>query len=450
MPGAPPPASLGPWLRPALMVGGSLVVMEALGHLLPADPGSLLGLGAMAGGWWLLSRGRGRTVPRLPSTLAGWITRCEGLLESFENLEGGSSPTLVERRLQLEQVASEAQVRGLRLAFVSSRPPAASLRPDFAAALRNPLGLRLDWGHPLPPTSETWQWPEDFARADALLHHIGLPLRATDLRWLEALPPTQPVWLLVEGGENADPRGLGDELVNLWPAADPQRILIWNGSHETLPSSLGPLAAWLAREGAALRSSTPVRCLEQIHGRWQAELERLRRSEWLRLQQRTQWLVAAGVMVAPVPSLDLLVLAAANGLMLQQMARLWNCSWSLDQLRAAALELGRASLALGVVEWSTQTLTAALKLHGATWLVGGAVQALSAAYLTRVVGHAMADVLALAAGVSEPDLEAIKRQAPVLVARAAEAERLDWAGFLQQGRLWLQQQRPGQPLPSSP
>jgi uncharacterized protein (DUF697 family) len=150
--------------------------------------------------------------------------------------------------------------------------------------------------------------------------------------------------------------------------------------------------------------------------------------------------VAAAVFASPLPSLDLLVLAAANGLMLQDMARLWDCPWQVDQLRSAALELGRAALALGVVEWSSQALLGAMRLDAASWLVGGALQAFSAAYLTRVVGRAMADVLALSVGVGAPDLEAIKRQAPLLVARAAEAERLDWAAFLRQGRVWLQQQ----------
>jgi hypothetical protein len=122
--------------------------------------------------------------------------------------------------------------------------------------------------------------------------------------------------------------------------------------------------------------------------------------------------------------------------MLREMAQLWDCPWSLEQLRAAATELARAALAQGVVEWSTQALAAAVKLHGATWLVGGALQALSAAYLTRVVGRAMADTLALSAGVAEPDLAAIRREAPLLVARAAEEEKLDWAAFLRQGRRW--------------
>ena len=58
--------------------------------------------------------------------------------------------------------------------------------------------------------------------------------------------------------------------------------------------------------------------------------------------------------------------------------------------------------------------------------------------------HAMAalqaDVLALSSGVSEPDLERLKREAPLIVARAAETERLDWQHFLQQGRQWLRDQ----------
>jgi hypothetical protein len=71
------------------------------------------------------------------------------------------------------------------------------------------------------------------------------------------------------------------------------------------------------------------------------------------------------------------------------------------------------------------------------------MQALSAAYLTRVIGHAMADLMARNVGVSEPDLEAIKAEAPLLVARAAEAERLQWGVFLQEARGWLRQQAQG-------
>ena len=108
-------------------------------------------------------------------------------------------------------------------------------------------------------------------------------------------------------------------------------------------------------------------------------------------------------------------------------------------LQEAAAQLARAALAQGVVEWTGQTLLGLAKLDGGTWLAAGAIQALSAAYLTRVVGRSMADWLALTAGVAEPDLAALQQQAPLLVAKAAEEERLNWSGFLQDSRQWLLQ-----------
>ena len=65
------------------------------------------------------------------------------------------------------------------------------------------------------------------------------------------------------------------------------------------------------------------------------------------------------------------------------------------------------------------------------------MQALSAAYLTRVVGRSMADWMALNNGVKEPDLEALKNEAPKLIAKAAKEERLEWNGFLKQASNWI-------------
>ena len=154
------------------------------------------------------------------------------------------------------------------------------------------------------------------------------------------------------------------------------------------------------------------------------------------LQCRTQWIVAAGVMASPVPSVDLLAMAVANGLMLKEMGDIWGTSLTGDALQAAAGQLARAALTQGVVEWSSQALLGLAKLDAGSWLAAGVMQALSAAYLTRVVGRAMADWLALNAGVSEPDLEALKQQAPLLIAKAAEEERVDWGNFLKQSRQW--------------
>ncbi len=441
---APATASQAPvWRNSALLLGGGLVASEVTAHLLHLDAPTLLTGGLLAGGWWWFSRRGGRPAARLPRSLGGWVERCESLLTQFEALlpETDQGLTLPSRRAELEALRHEPATRPLRLALAGSHPPAGELRPVFGQALRGARPLQIHWGESLPALSDDWRWSEPFRACDLLVFHLRPPLRAADLRWLEALPAGQPIWLLLEEPEEeGEAGGLAREVMSLWSDADRGRLLGWDGRAEGLGPSLAPLATWLGKEGGRLTERTALRRLEALHGRWQGDLEGLRRREWQRLLRRTQWVVAAGVFAAPLPSVDLVVLACANGLMLREMARLWDCPWDAETLRAAALELGRAALAQGLVEWSGQALGAALRLHHAGWWIGGGLQALSAAYLTRVVGRAMADVLALCAGVPEADLAAIRRQAPMLVARAAEAERLDWPAFLQQGSEWLRQQ----------
>ncbi len=424
------------------LVGGWLV-LDSL-HI---QLSSLVSLGVAAGGLWLLRGRRRPSAERWPRTAAGWLERCDTVLAAFERLEGVEACADQQSvRQQALAVLRARQQRGyLDVAVVGSQLPDPSLGTALAEACRAALPLRLHWTHPLSAYSPDWQWPEFFRHCDHLFYCLDLPLRASDLRWLEALPQGQPVWLLVQRTACANWSARERELNGQLPEQLRDRWLAWSSAEPgALAQALAPLAQSLAGSGQQQLEHTQRRCLEQLHGVWQLELEGLRRQRCQGLLQRTQWTVAAGVVMAPLPSLDLLVLAAANGLMLQEMARLWECSWTLEQLQAAAAELAKAALTLGVVEWSSQALASLVRLHGATWLVGSALQALSAAYLTRVVGRAMADYLALASGVPEAELQALlQRQAPLLVARAAEEEKVNWSSFLQQGQEWLRQQGSG-------
>jgi uncharacterized protein (DUF697 family) len=384
--------------------------------------------------------------------VAGWLERLELLETRFQELEptpeaGSASPTPARQRRHQELMGLRTQLErpGLHLAVVGHPPEDPCWRTCLSTALRGPEPLTLHWARPLPPTSDRWRWPEPFASCDALIYCLSGPLMAADLRWLQALPDALPLWLLLNPGGPGRGEAASAELIAQLGLEPAPPVRCWSDPAD-LSVALQPLARLCADAAPRLRRQRQLRSLEDLHGRWQGQLEQLRRSHFQGLQQRTQWLVAAGVVAAPLPSLDLLVLAVANGLMVKEMARLWDCSWSAEQLRAVALELARASLMLGVVEWSTQALAAAVKWHGATWVLGSGVQALSAAYLTRVVGRAMADSLARSVGVSEPDLQRLRREAPLLVARAAEQERIDWTGFLRQGQRWLAEQA-GPPQP---
>ena len=427
------------WPTLAVLGGGVLLVDSLHGPL-----SSLLSLSAAAGGLWLLS-GKLRPTPAPPQHSDGWIERLEGLLEAFNRLDpqgqgAMEGPEQMHRRHELALLQARQQREFLEIALVGSSGWSEALQAAFLAACPSPLPLRVHRSAPLPPAADSWQWPEAFQRCDHLCVRLTAPLTAADLRWLEAVPEGQEVWLLMDRPSDGEGSLAYEALQRQLPSALSDRLWMWSPeSAERLVSDLSPLTARILQSAARQPERTQRRNLEALHSRWQLQLEAIRRRQWQQLQQQTQWTVAAGVLVAPLPSLDLLVLAAANGLMLREMARLWDCPWSAEQLQAAATQLGRAALSLGVVEWSSQALSSVVKLHAATWLVGGALQALSAAYLTRVVGRAMADYMALAVGVPEADLEALlQRQAPLLVARAAEEERLDWAGFLQQGRQWLQ------------
>jgi len=189
------------------------------------------------------------------------------------------------------------------------------------------------------------------------------------------------------------------------------RLLHWDGSASALRVSCQPLRRLLQQPHRSL-DATRQRLLADLHRRWQGDLEQLRRERFRSLLQRSQWLVAGAVVVSPLPSTDLLAVAVGNGLMLREMAEIWDCPWSAEVLQVAARHLGGAALAQGVVEWSGQALLGLARLDGSSWLAAGALQALSAAYLTRVVGASMADWMALNAGVAQPDLALLKQQAP--------------------------------------
>jgi uncharacterized protein (DUF697 family) len=435
-------AALGPllahrWQRPVLLLAGGLLVSESLVQALHLDAG-LLPVAALAGGWWWLSQRNRPVTPRLPNNPAAWLERCQSLLAQFERLEGGAGQAAQQRRqAELQALRASTAPRPLDLALVGCQLPPKEHQQAVAVGLRHRGSLRLHWGEPLPTATERWSWPAAVRDCDVVVYHLPLPLLAVDLRWLEALPAGQPLWLLCRGAEAEAAAAALAPLHGQGPEPISSRLLLWDGEAASLDNSLEPLTRWLNQESGTLRQATPLRRLEEVHRCWQAELETLRRREWRALLQRSQWLVAAGVAATPLASLDLVVMAAANALMLQEMARIWDCPWSAEQLRAVAAELGQACLGLGLVEWSSQALLAVLRLEGTGWLVGTALQALAAAFLTRVVSHAMADYMALCSGVAAPDLEAVKRQAPVLVSQAAAAERLDWNGFLQQASGWL-------------
>ena len=399
-------------------------------------PGGGLGVAAAAGLWWL-ARPVKQPSFREPASLKGWIQRCEEVLSQFEELEAelGLQGLRTPREKELRRI--EDFDAPLSLGVVATEGSGLPSTVHLQQALAGVSSLDLCLANPLPVTSRSWSWPDDLQELDVLMHVLSLPLRAADLLWLDQLPADRPVWLLLRSSSDLSAEDHLEALCCQLPERWHQFLLPWSGEALELRGVLQPVRQQLMRS-QRVRQGTRQRLLSSLHRRWQAELETLRRERFRLLLQRSQWIVAGVVMASPVPSVDLLAVAVGNGLMVKEMATIWGCSWSAEVLQVVARQLGSAALAQGVVELSGQALLGLAKLDGASWIAAGAMQGLSAAYLTRVVGVSMADWMALNAGVAEPDLEELKRQAPLLVARAAEQERLNLPGFAQQAREWIQ------------
>ena len=175
---------------------------------------------------------------------------------------------------------------------------------------------------------------------------------------------------------------------------------------ETPAPAIAALTATLKTDLVADRSTlvaaTVLRRTQALGQRVQTDINRLRRDRALPLIEQLQWVAGAAAFANPVPTLDLLATVAINGQLILDLGKVYGFSLNLDEAKTAAGTLASLTVKLGLVELSTQGLTAVLKSHFATYLAGGLVQGLSAAYLTRMAGLSLVDYFEQAALVGTP------------------------------------------------
>jgi uncharacterized protein (DUF697 family) len=110
--------------------------------------------------------------------------------------------------------------------------------------------------------------------------------------------------------------------------------------------------------------------------------------------EQYQWIAAAAAFANPVPALDLLATAAINAQMVMDLGNVYQQKISLEQAQTVAGTMGSLMLKLGLVELSTRTVTGLLKTNAATFVAGGLVEGVSAAYLTRIAGLSLVEYFA--------------------------------------------------------
>ncbi|MGP0128245.1 MAG: YcjF family protein [cyanobacterium endosymbiont of Rhopalodia musculus] len=122
-----------------------------------------------------------------------------------------------------------------------------------------------------------------------------------------------------------------------------------------------------------------------------ANLDSIRRDCALPIIEKYQWIAAASAFANPVAALDLLATAAISSQLVIDLGGIYQQKLSFSQAQALSITIGKLIVKLGLVELSTQTIGSFLKNNAITYIAGGTIQAISAAYLTRLAGLSLVE-----------------------------------------------------------
>jgi small GTP-binding protein len=180
------------------------------------------------------------------------------------------------------------------------------------------------------------------------------------------------------------------------PMPLPVRIQRPDGSVETVLEMEQPdikalqsrIAEVLRREGRFLHATNLLvrgRILEQEA---QEQLAREQDQRALEVVEHHQWITAGTVFANPIPALDILAGGAVQFDMITELAHVYGVTLSPSQVRSLAGQMVKSVLKLGLIEAAMSLVAGIFKRTFVGFAAGGAVQAVTMAYLTRVAGKA--------------------------------------------------------------
>jgi GTPase SAR1 family protein len=149
----------------------------------------------------------------------------------------------------------------------------------------------------------------------------------------------------------------------------------------------------LAQQKQQLVCTTTMRKVLLLKAEAKNYLNSIRRDRSTPIIEQNQWIAAAAAFANPLPALDILATAAINAQMVMDLGNIYQQKISLEQAQQIAGTMGSLMLKLGLVELSTKAVTGILKTNAITFIAGGVVEGVSAAYLTRVAGLSLVEYL---------------------------------------------------------
>lgn len=173
-------------------------------------------------------------------------------------------------------------------------------------------------------------------------------------------------------------------------AANPQTVTLESGEIFQPEPDITPLlrrmAAVLRAEGEDLVADNILLQSQRLGEEARQLIDTQRRRQAEKVVDRYQWIGAGVVLLTPLPMVDLLATAAVNAQMVVEVGKIYGCELNLERGRELALSLGKTLASLGIVKGAFQLLSTALQVSVPTFIIGRAIQAVTAAYLTRIAG----------------------------------------------------------------
>ena len=362
-----------------------------------------------------------------PKNLNGWIKLCNEDLNFFEDLEviNDLEKKNSERLKAFESILNRCDKEKISCIGKKEYENCKKLIKNYFKEDK----YEFDLYEELPKYNSSEIIPKEALNSDAILYFVKLPLSANDFLWLEKFPKNMPIWLVALIPNEIKGKNQIEDLKSQLSAEFINKIITFDETKNKITNIPLSLRKFFMSSTKNIEN-TKKRLLKEIHVVWQSEIEGIRRMKLKGIQRKNQIIVASSVFLSPIPSIDVMAMTVLNSLMIKEIKSIWGCNWSPEILDKVSKEILKTAIAQGVIEWSGQTLIGITKLHGPSWLFSGTYQAVSAAYLTRVVSSSLADFMAITKGVEEPDLEFIKKNSEKIVKKAFEKEKINWKGFI--------------------
>jgi uncharacterized protein (DUF697 family) len=423
--------------RPLVFGSATVVTVIGLLELLNHTMGewsvySLLAIAISAGVWWVQKPTKQRqpevTLPQyVDSTLVQQtLSEAEQVLGRLQTevAEGtpvaGVEPQVSLLQAQISQIASEIDREAVRLLVMGGKGTGKSsliqqLQSGWLGTAPKPVSL-LE-APSFAVTTEMGLAADAIAlkqamTADLVLFLVTGDLTASELQTLKQLATRKRTVLVF----NKQDQYLPDERETLlnrmrdWGqgwlkredviaiATNPRPLKVkryqddgslqeWLEDQQADVSALSQrLTAILQTESRQLVLASSLGNAKALKAEAAATLNTVRRTRALPIVEQFQWIAAGTAFASPIPSLDVVATAAINAQMILDLGKIYQQKFSLDQAQKVVTALGSLILKLGLVELSTRAIASLLKTNAVTYIAGGCIQAISAAYLTRIAG----------------------------------------------------------------